>query len=429
MAVLRTKGRQGPGRQNSGERRLKLEHLETRAMLAGNVSVSVSGGNLNVRGNNSSNQIAIVQLDVGEYAVVGLNGTTVNGSTDPVVKSGVKNNIDVDLKKGNDVVAIGNDLEALALWADASEITLPDDLELPEGAPECLKVPKHLNLRLGDGNDDAVVIAKVGLRINADLGNGNDRLIIQDSKVGDDIIVRGGNGHDYLYTNRTQVAQMYDVNMGNGEDSVELWNSSVGESVVINTGNDADYVDIADSAIEDNVIVRTGNGSDEVYAHSHGAEGMVVDRNVDIDTGAGNDYVEVAGDVTKLVKVNAGSGHDEVFLEDLEARDLVVLLGAGNDYMEADDVEIDNNALLDASSGNDRAYIEKSAVNNLFTALMGSGNDLLEICNSYAKKANLDGGSGRDELRSDYPDPLPSSVKVKNFELYSECEDEVVTET
>lgn len=424
MAVLRTKGRRGSGWQNSGARKLKLEHLETRAMLAGNVTVSVSGGNLLVRGDNSSNQIAIVQVDTGAYAVVGLNGTKVNGSVDPVVKSGVKNNIDVDLKKGNDVVGIGNDIDALSQWAEASGISLPE-VDLPEGAPDTLKVPKHLNLKLGDGNDAAAVIAKVGLRINADLGNGNDTLIIQDSKVGDDIIVRGGNGHDYLYTQGAQVAQMFDVNMGNGRNSVELWDSSVGQSAVIKSGKDADYVDVADSSIKDNLIVRTGNGHDEVYAHSHGGEGMVVGKNVDIDTGSGNDYVEVAGGVKKLVKVAAGSGNDEVFFENLEAKDLTVLLGAGNDYLTAYNVEIDNNARLDAGAGNDRAYIEDSAVNTLFTALMGAGNDLLEICNSYAKKANLDGGAGRDELSSDYPTPLPSSVKVKNFELFSECEDEV----
>lgn len=427
MAALRTKGRRGQGRQKSGERRLKLEHLETRAMLAGNVSVSVSGGNLLVRGDNSSNQIAIVQLDVGEYAVVGLNGTEVNGGTDPVVKSGVQNNIDVDLKKGNDVVAIGNDLEALELWADASGITLPE-IDLPEEAPDSLKVPKHLNLRLGDGNDDAVVIAKVGLQINADLGNGNDRLIVQDSKVGGDFIVRGGNGHDYLYTDGTEVARTYNVNMGNGRNAVELWNSSIGRSAVIVTGKDADTIDIADSAIEDNLIVRTGSGHDDVFAHSHGAEGMDVGNNVDINTGSGNDYVDIAGDIDNLLVIVTGNGNDEVFLEDLEAEDLVAVLGSGNDYLEAVNVEIGDDALLDAGSGNDRVYIEDSIVDDVFTALMGSGNDFLEICNSVAKRANLDGGSGRDELRSDYPDPLPSSVKVKNFELFSECEEDEVEE-
>jgi hypothetical protein len=428
MAALRTKGRRGHGRQKSGERRLTLEHLETRAMLAGNVSVSVSGGSLLVRGNNSSNQIAIVQLDAGEYAVVGLNGTKVNGGTDPVVKSGVDNNIDIDLKKGNDVVGIGNDIETLSQWAEGFGIEIPD-ATLPAGAPSQLKVPRNLNIRLSDGNDAAAVIAKVDSQFIADLGNGNDSLIVQGSKVGGDFIVRGGNGHDLLYTDGTEVARTYNANMGNGRNAVELWNSSIGRSAVIISGKDGDVIDIADSAIEDNLIVRTGSGHDEVYAHSHGAEGMVVGNNVDINTGSGNDYVDVAGDIDNLLVLVTGNGNDEVFLEDLEAEDLVAVLGSGNDYMEAVNVEIGDNALLDAGSGNDRVYIEDSIVDDVFTALMGSGNDFLEICNSVAKKANLQGGSGKDELRSDYPDPLPSSVNENNFELFSECvEDEVEEE-
>ncbi|MCU0877923.1 MAG: hypothetical protein MUF06_09080 [Pirellulaceae bacterium] len=434
MAALRTKGRRGHGRQKSGERRLKLEHLETRAMLAGNVSVSVSGGNLLVRGDNSSNQIAIVQLDAGEYAVVGLNGTEVNGGTDPVVKSGVTNNIDVDLKNGHDVLGISNDIDFLEELAYEEGLELPD-LELPEDAPECLTVPKHLNIKLGSGNDAAAVGAKVGLRINADLGSGNDALWVEGSKVGDDIIARGGSGHDYLYINKTKIAQMLDVNMGDGENGVYVDCTQIGESAVIRTGKNNDYVYVVESQIEDNLIVRTGSGHDGVIAGSiagmaeaegeasSGGYGIEVGNNVDIDTGSGDDYVDVSGDIDNLLKVSTGSGHDEVYMYYVDAEDLVAVLGSGNDYLSAYGVHVHDDALLDAGSGNDVAYIRYSEVDDVLTALMGSGNDFLEICESWADKANLDGGSGKDELRSDIPDPLPSGVKVKNFEYFSECYD------
>src|SRR5437899_10462883 len=49
-----------------GHRTLKVEQLERRAMLAGNVSVSVTGGNLIVTGDNHDNAVLIQEVDDGD---------------------------------------------------------------------------------------------------------------------------------------------------------------------------------------------------------------------------------------------------------------------------------------------------------------------------------------------------------------------------
>src|SRR5438132_14412100 len=63
-----------------GHRTLKVEQLERRAMLAGNVSVSNIGGNLFVTGDNHDNAVLIQEVDDGDgkasthaYAVTGFN--------------------------------------------------------------------------------------------------------------------------------------------------------------------------------------------------------------------------------------------------------------------------------------------------------------------------------------------------------------------
>src|SRR5262245_61795686 len=63
-----------------GHRRLAVESLEQRAMLAGNVDVFVAGGNLFVRGNNADNFVLIQEIDDGDeketthaYLVTGLD--------------------------------------------------------------------------------------------------------------------------------------------------------------------------------------------------------------------------------------------------------------------------------------------------------------------------------------------------------------------
>src|SRR5262245_19355375 len=87
-----------------GNRRLRLECLEPRAMLAGNVTASVNGsGNLTITGSNADNQIEITQVDVDSYLISGTD-TTINGETELQV-DGVQGSLTVDLKGGADVFA------------------------------------------------------------------------------------------------------------------------------------------------------------------------------------------------------------------------------------------------------------------------------------------------------------------------------------
>src|SRR5262249_14916053 len=85
-----------------GRRTLHVEQLEGRAMLAGNVTASVSGGNLIIRGDNVDNGVVISQTDPGTYLVTGIDTaggpTTINGNTDATF-TGVTGSFDIDLKK------------------------------------------------------------------------------------------------------------------------------------------------------------------------------------------------------------------------------------------------------------------------------------------------------------------------------------------
>ena len=113
----------------SFRRKIFLETLEPRAMLAGNVNVFVSGGSLFVQGDANDNAVLIQQEGNGTYSVTGLDfntlgvtglgfaggPTSINGddSGEAAIFSGVTNDINVDLKGGNDGLGIGNDIEAL----------------------------------------------------------------------------------------------------------------------------------------------------------------------------------------------------------------------------------------------------------------------------------------------------------------------------
>src|SRR5438045_2366557 len=152
----------GSGR---GGRSLRIEQLELRSMLAGNVNLSVSGGNLFITGDANDNAIQVEQVGPHSYEVIGFdfaNGslagerqggaTTISGAgtsvaSDPGtiarVVTGIKGGIFIDLKGGHDTTAVGNSL------GDLNALTANNDEEENDGG-----FGFGLGLAIGSGDGD-----------------------------------------------------------------------------------------------------------------------------------------------------------------------------------------------------------------------------------------------------------------------------------
>ena len=105
-------------------RRLAVESLEDRRLLAGNVLATLRAGDLVLRGDAADNQIQVARLTTGVYRVQGLAGTTVNGQATFDAGTGVRD-VDVRMQQG------GSD-----------QFTI-------QGA---FNLAGHLDIRLGAGN-------------------------------------------------------------------------------------------------------------------------------------------------------------------------------------------------------------------------------------------------------------------------------------
>ena len=99
-------------------------------MLAGDVSVDVSGGNLIIRGDNADNEITVTWIAEHTYEVAGV-GTEINGDTDVFVAENVTDSIDVDLRDGDDSFTLTG-----------------------SGLPTGFDLDEHVTVRLGEGADD-----------------------------------------------------------------------------------------------------------------------------------------------------------------------------------------------------------------------------------------------------------------------------------
>src|SRR5437762_12529252 len=88
-------------------RRLGLELLESRRVLAGNVHAFVSGKSLHLDGDSRNNEITIEQSASKSFTISSRDGTTtINGQAGPLTLNGISKNVFVTLKGGDDVAEL-----------------------------------------------------------------------------------------------------------------------------------------------------------------------------------------------------------------------------------------------------------------------------------------------------------------------------------
>lgn len=232
----------------SKRRRLGLETLEDKRLLAGDVSVTVVEGNLLVRGDEASNGVAITSGDAAsEYVVVGLPvgdaATSINGTFERVVVTGVSGGIRMGLGRGDDVF---NLFQANVRGYVSVATGLGND---------------HVNIG-GPQTQVSDMNTVIQGRLLVDLGEGNDSLRIGGSEVEQGLEAHGGMGNDDVAIRASRLGGVSSIGTGAGYDEVTVGGTHA-EFLRVQTGDDADQVALVDSAFS-GVGVNLGQGSDEL---------------------------------------------------------------------------------------------------------------------------------------------------------------------
>jgi hypothetical protein len=193
-----------------------IEAMETRQLLAGNVTAGIVGGVLVVQGDNKSNTIVIQSFSDVTTKVIPAPGTTVNGN----------------------------------------------------GAATFVGWPA-ITVDLGNGDDSVTFVDLVFQSVNVTTGNGNDRVIGAidgfPPNIFGHLTIDTGNGDDHVHLGGdTGVAADMNIDTGNGADVVEVVdNTGVGGNINIETGNGPDIVRLAGTfSIGGNLKVDGGRGPD-----------------------------------------------------------------------------------------------------------------------------------------------------------------------
>ena len=309
-------------------KKLQLESLEGRWLMAGDVSANVIGGNLFIIGDDLSNHISVSDgPNAGEVVITGLPdgnavATTVGGQP-TVTKTGVTQNIVIVLRGGEDIL-------------DLNDLT----------------VAKNLGVSMDDGDDEVNVGTGVAVTIVA-----NPNLVT----VGSNALIATGTGEDTINIASLEVTGSLGIQAGTEDDHVHLGlvNLSVSNNLV-----NGDVVKARD------LVINLGLGDDELTA-SHvgikraigiaGAGGDTVNldhvkaNHVAIALLGGEDHVTIKHLTAVNLGIFTGGDNDEVTIEDSSFKRLAVELLHGNDTFSIKNTHADL-AVFDGGGGTDDTY-------------------------------------------------------------------------
>lgn len=272
--------RMNTARRKARGRSFPVAALESRTLLAGNVTAAIVDGELIITGDDAANDISILETAAG--VIVRGNSTTVNGAaTDFVAFAPTVS------KTGKIVASMGGGDDKVQI----------DDATL-DG-----RVVFHG----GEGNDSLGLTAatlKGGLGFHGDAGN--DSLVLEQSTVEGSVLAF----------------------LGEGDDLVTLTGSEIQRSLVLYGRAGADGLNLDDSKVGRWVIGYLGQGDDDVR-FANGTE----TKHVQLWGQRGADVVQVnESDTSRSFAARMGGGDDAVSLEgDVDVGHRLIIRGNGGD--------------------------------------------------------------------------------------------------
>jgi FKBP-type peptidyl-prolyl cis-trans isomerase FkpA len=262
------------------------QRLESRQLLAGNVTVSLQGDVLQINGDAASNEIRVTGIANGRAQVIAGAGTTINGGTAIFVSSAQVRNVAMQMGAGNDSVTVEN-----------------------------LPINGYVDLDLGVGGD------------TANLRNLNVRALNVNGRAGNDVIQ-----FHHVFSRDYIMIQTHE-----GDDTLSITSMATNRGVLIDTGEGADLIAISHLGARANLVVNTGGGNDRVFL-----TGQFFANNSQFNLGSGDDTFAVLPQISsktanfgKQLRVQAGDGNDTVFLGSSTVAGKSVSLdgGSGNDSL------------------------------------------------------------------------------------------------
>lgn len=310
----------------------KIEPMEGRLMLAGDVWAGVVGGSLILRGNEADNHVVIDQSGLGEreFRVRGLDGTTVNGQEEWLAGS-VERDIRTRLGGGTDVLELtdvavrrnlvvrgGSGTDSLSLTGDGASAAAGVTFRPGYGQSFC--TISHvtiggLNLRgrgpAGFVVDHVEVLGRMSVLNRLDTAD----ISLEYCAFRGPVLIATGAGDDALQVENSCFFSRTDVLTRSGADTVIIEGENSPYPQIIEPGSPADWIpgNPNSTMLSGPAHVRLGGGNDQLNISYQVGDEVYLPGRTTLDAGRGNDTgrldIRLGGeDLTK-------SGFEHVYTE------------------------------------------------------------------------------------------------------------------
>ena len=265
--------------------------LESRQLLAGDVTV-FENGQLYIRGDELSNQFAIVADESGQITVAGLQDTTINGSSEPFL---VSESTNLNGASGRNASFEGG----LRIQTFGGHDRI--DIRGIEFDDQSL-------VYTGEGNDFVRFYKSSSQHdFTALTGEGDDALNFFQTRVHGDFDVATSDGHDSIRVFNSRTWGETNLFSGTGDDAVTLDRVRLtGERTQVITHDGDDSVVLLDNDVNDAGLgVYAGEGRDHVFAEMH--QWNDVEGEILLAGQGGFDVLDVEGDEGMADALTQGS--------------------------------------------------------------------------------------------------------------------------
>jgi len=318
--------------------RLRVERLDPRLPLAGDVTATLAAGVLTLQGDVEANGVEVSVTQAGDLLVA---GRRVDGVDTSLVVDG----------------------EAVAERA-FRDVTV-------------------LRVRLGAGADSFRLFGRETFDLDAvDIGTGPgaDRCMLDlHATLAGSATISTGADDDFVSLSATVLGDLR-LLTGDGADQVSGEWIFVGGRTIIDTGTATLTMSGAGPngrpLVGRDLVVRALGGGMTV-----GIVGVSVGRDLRVSTGAGEDQVTVSQLAT--------------------GRRLQVATGPGNGTVRVDGVAVGEDARLVGGANADSVRMRSSSVQRRLFANLGAGGDALDVNGVAVGRTDLRGGAGTDALVTD----------------------------
>ncbi len=383
-------------------RPLRIESLERRMLMAGDVSVAAVRGNLVITGDANlgvgADESILIEHDGTNYSVTGLSGTTINGGAG-FVPAPIARDIIVDLKTGNDNVEI-----------------------LGASINNRLVVPRNLTIRGGTGVDSITVenVLVQGV-LNVDGGAGDNTVKIKGSRVNRDALIKGGldgdeitvdsssfggkltidalGGTNEIYVEGvSSVARDALLKGGVGTDTVKIDGGSFGGKLTIDALGGANVIEVKNvSSVARDALIRGGANVDDIAI-----DGVNFLGKLTVDALGGLNTIAVRGgsSVARDVLLKGGLDSDTITAEASGFKGkLTIDSGAGSDVLTLANSDVTRDVLVRSVSGDNDVSIDELIARAKLTVTTGGGKDLVRILSSTVTGAlSVSTGAEADDI-------------------------------